>query len=333
MRVVVIGGTGHVGSYVVPRLVADGHDVVCASRGNARPYTSGAAWDAVQMVEIDRAASETAGDFGLSVVRLKPEVVVDLIGYSRESTEQMVRVLRDDIAHFLHCGTIFVMGHGVTVPTNEEVPRNAFGDYGLGKVEIEAYLLDEAGRSGFPATVLHPGQVVGEGWWPLNPAGNFNPEVFAALSRGEELALPHFGLETVHHVHADDVAQAFCNAIRRPEVAVGQSYYVVSEAAVTLRGFAEEIARFFGTEPRLRFLPWDEWAGLVGVDDRSATWEHLARSPNHSTAKARVQLQYEPRYTSLAAVEESLTWMIDRGRFPGYGSLPERVSGMKGVEA
>jgi len=95
------------------------------------------------------------------------------------------------------------------VPTNEDVPRNAFGDYGLGKVEIEAYLLDEAGRSGFPATVLHPGHVVGGGWWPLNQQGTSNPEVFAALSRGEELALPHFGLETVHHVHADDVAQAF----------------------------------------------------------------------------------------------------------------------------
>ena len=26
-------------------------------------------------------------------------------------------------------------------------------------------------------------------------------------ARGEELALPNLGLETVHHVHADDVAQ------------------------------------------------------------------------------------------------------------------------------
>jgi uncharacterized protein YbjT (DUF2867 family) len=28
MRVVVIGGTGHVGTYLVPRLVARGHEVV-----------------------------------------------------------------------------------------------------------------------------------------------------------------------------------------------------------------------------------------------------------------------------------------------------------------
>ncbi|GAG65857.1 unnamed protein product, partial [marine sediment metagenome] len=61
----------------------------------------------------------------------------------------------------------------------------------------------------FPATVLHPGHIVGEGWAPLNPAGHFNPEVFTKLARGRELVLPNLGLETVHHVHADDVAQVF----------------------------------------------------------------------------------------------------------------------------
>ena len=32
-------------------------------------------------------------------------------------------------------------------------------------------------------------------------------------TRGEELALPNFGMETVHHVHAADVAQAFMKAM------------------------------------------------------------------------------------------------------------------------
>ena len=175
MRVVVIGGTGHVGSYLVPRLVDDGHDVVCVSRGNARPYTPGPAWDAVEMVAIDREASEAAGNFGSSLLGLGPEVVVDLIGYSRESTERIVGALRGHIVHFLHCGTIFVMGHGITVPTSENVPRNAFGDYGLSKVEIETYLLDEFERSGFPATVLHPGPCSGGGLVAAQPSRELQP--------------------------------------------------------------------------------------------------------------------------------------------------------------
>ena len=36
-----------------------------------------------------------------------------------------------------------------------------------------------------------------------------NLSVWKNSARGEEVALPNFGLETVHHVHPDDVAQAF----------------------------------------------------------------------------------------------------------------------------
>ena len=38
MRVVVIGGTGHIGTYLVPSLVTAGHDVLVISRGSRRPY-------------------------------------------------------------------------------------------------------------------------------------------------------------------------------------------------------------------------------------------------------------------------------------------------------
>src|SRR5436309_1224477 len=83
--------------------------------------------------------------------------------------------------------------------------------------------LVEARRGDFPATLLHPGHIVGPGWAPLNPAGHFNPDVFARLAQGEPLALPNLGLETVHHVHADDVAQAFMQAMAWRSSAVGES--------------------------------------------------------------------------------------------------------------
>jgi uncharacterized protein YbjT (DUF2867 family) len=38
MRVVVIGATGPVGGYLIPRLVHAGHDVVAISRGRQPPY-------------------------------------------------------------------------------------------------------------------------------------------------------------------------------------------------------------------------------------------------------------------------------------------------------
>ena len=43
-KVVIIGGGGHVGTYLVPRLVEAGHEVTNVSRGGTRPYQPHAAW-------------------------------------------------------------------------------------------------------------------------------------------------------------------------------------------------------------------------------------------------------------------------------------------------
>jgi nucleoside-diphosphate-sugar epimerase len=311
MRIVVIGGVGHVGTYMVPRLVEAGHEVIVISRGQRQPYRPHAAWRKVQMVIADRAAEDAAGIFGQRVRDLRPDVVVDMICFRLESARQIAEALRGQVQHFLHCGTIWVHGPTVQAPTEETQPRRPFGEYGIQKAAIEAYLLDQARRGDLPATCLHPGHIVGPGWAPVNPAGNFNPQVFATLGRGEELALPNLGMETVHHVHADDVAQAFCQAIAHWSTSVGESFHVVSPAALSLRGYAEAVAGWFGQEPRLKFLPWDEWRRTVSEEEARATWDHIAHSPNCSIAKARRLIGYAPRYSSLEAVYEAVTWLLE----------------------
>lgn len=312
MKIVIIGGTGHVGTYLVPRLVEAGYEVINVSRRQRAPYQPNAAWDRVEQVSIDREAAEREGSFGRQIRSLEPDAVIDMICFEPESARQLVEALKGQVRHFLHCGTIWVHGYSVQVPTRETQPRHPFGEYGINKAAIEDYLLDEARRNGFPATILHPGHIVGPGWAPLNPAGHFNPAVFDTLASGEELALPNFGLETVHHVHADDVAQAFMQALANWSNAVGEAFHVVSPAALTLRGYAEAMADWFGQPANLRFLPWEEWRTTVSEDDALATWDHIAHSPNCSIAKAQRLLGYQPRYTSLQAVKEAVAWLRER---------------------
>jgi nucleoside-diphosphate-sugar epimerase len=308
MRVVVIGGTGHIGTWLSPALAAAGHEVICVSRGRRPPYQPDAAWQTVQRVTLDRAAEEGAGGFGARIAALEGEAVIDLTCYTLESARQLVDGLRGR-AHILHCGTIWVHGHSVEVPTTEDAPRTPFGDYGCRKASIEKYLLENAS-----ATALHPGHLVGPGWPPINPAGNFNLQVFADLRAGREVLLPNLGMETVHHVHASDVAQAFVRAVERRYAAEGKSFHVVSPAALTLRGYAERMAGWFGQPARLRFLPFDEWRRTAGEREAAITWDHIAHSPNCSIARARAALGYEPRYSSLQAVQESVSWLMSAGQ-------------------
>jgi nucleoside-diphosphate-sugar epimerase len=306
VRVVVIGGTGHIGTFLVPRLVDAGHEVIVASRGTREPYSRHQAWTSVERVEIDREAEDAAGTFGARIAALEADAVVDLICFTPRSAQQLVDALRPRQTLLLHCGTMWVHGLPTVVPVTEDAPRHPFGDYGIKKAAIERLLLEATRRGDARAVILHPGHLVGPGWNPLNPAGHFNPDVFARIARGELLELPNQGMETVHHVHADDVAQAFELALRHSDKAVGESFHVVSPAPLTLRAYAEAMFTHFGQQARLAFLPWEKWRHTVTEDEAAATWDHIAHSPHGSIAKARERLGYAPRYTSIEAVVESI---------------------------
>jgi nucleoside-diphosphate-sugar epimerase len=314
MRVTVIGGSGHIGTYLTPRLVEAGHTVTCVSRSQREPYLPHIAWQQVEHCAIDRAAA----NFGPTILALKPDVVIDLICYTLESAQQLVETLKGRVKQFLHCGTVWIHGPGVELPVTEEQPRRPISEYGRQKAAIEEYLLHEHRQNGFPAALLHPGHLVGIGWIPLNPAANFSLQVFADLANGNELLLPNIGRETLHHVHADDVAQAFVKAIATWPTAVGNSFHICSPAAVSMIGYAEAVAGWYGRELHVRFLQWEEWCRHASEKDARITWDHIARSPIYSIEKARRLLGYEPRYRSLEAVRESLSRL---------SNLPQQVSG------
>ena len=94
-------------------------------------------------------------------------------------------------------------------------------------------------------------------------------------------------------------------------LSIGESFHAVSEAAITLKGFAEEMAAWFGQEAKLEFLPWDTWRLNVTEDEAVMTLGHILRSHNCSIEKAKRLLGYQPRFSSLEAVQQSVSWLID----------------------
>lgn len=323
MRTVVIGATGHVGGYLVPRLVRAGHEVIAVSRGESAPYREDDAWSAVQRLQLDREKMDADGSFGAAIADLHPDVVVDMICFTRASAQQLVDALRGRGSVLVSCGSIWVHGTLTEVPADEWAPRRPWGEYGIGKAEIEQLLLEESRRAdGVPSIVLHPGHISGPGWPVINPIGNLDLDVWQHLASGEEVLLPHFGLETVHHVHADDVAQAFQLAIENRDAAIGESFNVVSDRALTLRGFADAVAGWFGRDANLRFVSFDEFAASVSIQSAETSYAHIARSHSMSIEKARRMLGYEPAFSSLDAVREAVEWLAQNGRVQLPALLP-----------
>jgi len=311
-----------VGTYLLPALVARGHEVVNVSRGKASPYREHAAWKYIEQVGVDRKAEEAQGKFGVRIANLNGDVIVDMISFELDGAQQLVEALRGKIEHYLFCSSIWVYGHATTVPSVETDRTNAIDAYGINKAKIEAWLLQQARRYSFPATSFRPAHVVGDGWVPINPQANANPDVFAQIARGEELALPNLGLEMLHHFHADDVAQWIIRAIEQRAASIGEVFNTVSSHALTLRGYAEAMYRWFEQESRLSFAAFDQWKLGLTKSHAESSWGHIMRSSCVSIEKSRQRLGYNPRFTSLEAIQESVTALIASGRI----TVPGRKS-------
>src|SRR5881392_2222807 len=108
MNVVVIGGTGHIGTYLIPRLVYGGHRVTVLSRGDSKPYRADPAWDAVERLSVDRTAEDETGAFPRRVAALQADTVIDLVCFTLSSAKQLVEGLRGHCGHLIHCGSIWM---------------------------------------------------------------------------------------------------------------------------------------------------------------------------------------------------------------------------------
>jgi nucleoside-diphosphate-sugar epimerase len=314
MRIVVIGGSGHIGTFLVPRLVRAGHEVVNVSRGQRASYVDDPAWEHVQHVAADRVAEDVDGTFANRVVDLQPDVVVDLICFTLHSATALLQGLRGNAGHLLSCGSIWRHGPSLRLPVTEENGAPPIGEYGIAKGAIAQLLKQETASGGLATTTLHPGHIVGPGWHPVGPLGNVDPTVWQKLSAGEQIDIPGIGAELMHHVHADDVAQGFERAIDHRDAAAGQDFSVVAPTALNVRGYAQLAASWFGQEADLRTVSWDDFRSTTPDDVAQTSWEHLWRSHYVSIDKARRLIGYSPRYEPEQAVLESVRWLVDNGQ-------------------
>lgn len=321
MKIVVIGGSGHIGSFLVPRLVRAGHEVTNVSRGQREPYVDGPEWQDVQHVTMDRGQEDLAGTFGGRIAELGADVVIDLVCFTLESATALVERLRGATGHLLHCGSIWRYGPSRKVPIPEDADLPPFGEYGIQKDRIARMLKEEAASGGLATTSLHPGHIVGPGWQPIGPLGNLDPDVWSTLSSGAKLRIPDGGTALMHHVHADDLAQAFEKAVDHREAAAGEDFNIVAPTALSARGYAEIAAGWFGREANLEPVTWEEFRS-AGVGSHAQTsWEHLHRNHCFSIRKAEQVLGYRPRYEPDAAIFESLKWLIENGQLTVAGEL------------
>jgi nucleoside-diphosphate-sugar epimerase len=129
MRILIIGGTGFIGSYVLRRLLGEGHSVAIFHRGQSG---SDLPREALRITGDRRRLAEYGGEFD----RFGPQVVLDMIPYSEEDARALMATFRGKVERVVAVGSqdvyraygLFLRleeGELEPTPYNEEAPLRA----------------------------------------------------------------------------------------------------------------------------------------------------------------------------------------------------------------
>jgi nucleoside-diphosphate-sugar epimerase len=117
----------------------------------------------------------------------------------------------------------------------------------------------------------------------------------------------------MHHVHADDVAQAFELAVEQRDAAAGEDFNVVAPTVLFVRGYVEIASGWFGRAASIKPISWADYRASTSERYARESWGHLHRSQVFTIEKAKSLLGYAPAYEPEQAILESVRWLIDHG--------------------
>lgn len=296
MKILVIGGTGHIGQHLVPMLLECGYDVAVTARGN-RPMPE--TFKNVKYINCDCGKYESIKELSENE---KFDVVVDFPGMAGNAW----RCFRDAVSHIVACGSLWMWGNPKIVPTPELAQSKCeFDGYEIRYNRIQQIIAEEKNYNA-TFTAIMPPNICGPGKIPLDTMGGRSIEVHRSNMRGETVYLPDGAEALISPCDALDLAQLFLLAIVHRDEASGQIFNGGSGYALTSSEFVNTMANIYGVKLPIEYVSWEHYRKIN--PDKGAWW-HFYSHMCPDISKAKKLLGYTPKYKPEEALERAVNWM------------------------
>ena len=257
-RILLLGGTGFLGTHAAAALLQAGHDVTVLSRGTrpAPAGTSDLVADRRDPSALARALEGRRFDF-----------TVDCAAYDDADIDRLLLVPYAALGRYvlISSGQVYLVTQSRRIPYREEdsdlplmaappVGSSHHGSwiYGMGKRRAEGALLALRALHGVRAVILRLPVILGESDGSLR--------LWAYLERmldGGPILLPDGGARPTRFLYVGDVARALVHLLDSPPPRLAV-YNLAQPDVVPLRDLLERIARAAGTTPRFVDAGWSE---------------------------------------------------------------------------
>jgi len=339
MKVLVMGGTQFNGLALVNELVNEGHDVTVVNRGKSDKVELPRS---VKRLYCDRTDTKQMKEV---LGGLEFDCIQDMSAYQIEDVQLMEEIFRGSTGHYIFASSTAIYDSTKLLPITEDHPVNDSaqqGDYGLGKIRAEEFLVRKYRETGFPATIGVLSMMFG----PNNILPDRVQRMFKRILSGRPVLIPGDGTTLGQIGHVEDGARAFRMMMQQP-VTFGKRYNLLSDGYYSDEGYVDTFAKVTGVSPQKIFIPHqlmdDFWTGEAKIDMQRVTanidtrskassdhvqmlygltkliqrlgpnLHHWSHSVIFSTDRLKRDIGWSPRYTFSGAVEHTYQWYRDKG--------------------
>jgi nucleoside-diphosphate-sugar epimerase len=248
MKIVVTGGTGFIGSHVLPLLANEGNTIIALHRRESDPpKMNGVAWH--------KSSYETANWADIKqLLGGKPDVILNLAAYGVSPTQEWseyfkwnvsytldfwLAAIENGVTRIISCGSCFE--YGAASNQYDFIPTTAapqpLGPYAASKAAATMLLSALSASYNIEALVLRPCIVFGEG----EKASRLWPSLRKAALQGEDFQMTS-GLQVRDFIPVEKVAEALVYGVRRTDLTKGRLVIenLGSGVPMSVRDFALE---------------------------------------------------------------------------------------------
>ncbi len=249
----VIGGPGVISTHTIAGLLEQGWQVSLFSRAS---QTAG---EVDPLVDFHRGDRHTPGALEDIFDSVRPDVVLDFVGYVKEDAEQVVKMARGRTGQVIFVSTVDVYGYPLTrLPMREDDPwqPQTISPYAARKRECEAVLRAAHEAGDFPVTIARPTYSFGPRFLLSALDRAAGPHLLYRLKERMPILSPGDGAALIHASSAVNTGRVIA-ALAGEERAFGRDYTAGQPGALLYDDYIRMLAACVGEEPLLVHVPTD----------------------------------------------------------------------------
>jgi nucleoside-diphosphate-sugar epimerase len=301
MRILLLGGTGLLGTAISQQLLTAGHEIILFSRGQKR-------------IRLTKPVESMYGHFSdeEKLTELFAEqsfdAIVDLLTHDASSAQRVINLFQDKTKHYVFMSNALVYGPLSKIPADETEVHEPVSIAAQGKSEAEEVFASAVETIDFPATILRPSVVFGPGK-PLPTIWGYDPCLLSRIRETKPVLVAGDGYGLLQPLFSKDLGRIVEGLVSESEKAIGHIYNVAGDTCLSWRDWFTSIGSALNTEPHLVSLTTEQLIAGTPPDDSTLLEEHFQHHMAYDCSKLRKDFGAAVELTPLSdALQETVDW-------------------------